>query len=190
MNSFIPTPKESLNQEDPAPTSIQISKSSSLKKTIFILSATLMFIIGSSIYFLWRSIDYKNLIAALEPQVKLLEAYQTTFKNKPFNIINKHEDSYTIEYFSAAVLNEVNDSFHIKIYEEWPNETLRPGGSYLWDDIKINENQVPGEAFLVTMLVSNAKEQQTFHSFRLTGDRATPFTPIFERKRPNKLVKL
>lgn len=159
------------------------SKRVKLKKIQKKLILGLIFIAAITAYFGVLAKSYKGQIQALEVQEKLLNKYKKTFKNNPVKIINPRDgDAYTIEYFEAQVLKEVKDSFYIEIYTERPEVYLKPGGSYIWQDIEENINVVPGNAFSISMVFSrNNRKESTQHTFLLTEERGTLFSPNFDK---------
>ncbi len=171
------TPKETESSKEKRQKLMKIQKK---------LILGLIFLSATVAYFGLLSRTYKAKMQQLEVSENLLNQYKKTFKNKPLKIINPKDGSpYTIEYFEAQVILEKNDSFYIKTYQERPPKKegyLKPGGSYLWQDIKENINTVPGEAFSVTMIFSsNNRKQQTAHTFALTEERGTKFSPDFNK---------
>jgi len=124
--------------------------------------------------------DYDTQVKELSVKEKLLDQHKKIFKNNPLIIKNPRDgEAYTIEAFYAQVLVETQDSFYIKTYEEQPSIQLKPGGSYMWQDIEEDKNMVPGDAFLVTMFFSkNNGKNKTLHTFPL-NEKGTLFSPNF-----------
>jgi len=162
---------ENTNNDNAIGTSTQMSWSTlrSIQKKLIIVIILLSALMA---YFGMDVSEKKALVQAMEPQIKLLNAYRSSFSNRPFEIENNTTEAYTIKYFDAITIQEQNDSLHIFAKAVIPNTIIHSGDQYTWKESEGKATPSAENAFIVNAFFNNQTGEQTMEMEQIKNNQS------------------